>query len=78
MDRFDFIGNTRAVGLIGAMEFSADPVSRTKFDPAYAQKQGGVKRAVIEWPDDDRGQFDKKDGDDDEKGNIDQSSQDDQ
>ena len=39
---------------------------RTKFDPAYAQKQGGVKRAVIEWPDDDKGQFDKKDGDDDD------------
>jgi 4-aminobutyrate--pyruvate transaminase len=34
MDRFDFIGNTRAIGLIGAMEFSSDPQRKAKFDPA--------------------------------------------
>ena len=34
MDRFDFIGNTRAIGLIGAMEFSSDPQTKAKFDPA--------------------------------------------
>ena len=34
MDRFDFIGNTRAIGLIGAMEFSSDPRMKSKFDPA--------------------------------------------
>ena len=33
-DRFDFIGNVRAIGLIGAMEFCADSISREKFDPA--------------------------------------------
>ena len=31
-DQFDFIGNTRAVGLIGGMEFCADPASGKKFD----------------------------------------------
>ena len=34
MDRFNFIGNTRAIGLIGAMEFSSDPQRKAKFDPA--------------------------------------------
>lgn len=46
MDRFDFIGNTRAIGLIGAMEFSADPDSRAKFDPAVkiaAQAVAGIQ-----------------------------------
>ncbi|MEC7211465.1 MAG: aminotransferase class III-fold pyridoxal phosphate-dependent enzyme, partial [Pseudomonadota bacterium] len=35
MDRFTFIGNTRSVGLIGAMEFSSDPATKAKFDPAH-------------------------------------------
>ncbi|MEC7853470.1 MAG: aminotransferase class III-fold pyridoxal phosphate-dependent enzyme, partial [Pseudomonadota bacterium] len=34
MNRFDFVGNTRAIGLIGAMEFSSDPQTKAKFDPA--------------------------------------------
>ncbi|MEC8642199.1 MAG: aspartate aminotransferase family protein, partial [Pseudomonadota bacterium] len=29
------IGNTRSVGLIGAMEFSSDPATKAKFDPAH-------------------------------------------
>ena len=33
---------------------------RTKFDPAYAQKQGGVQRAVINWPENNSSQFEKK------------------
>ena len=55
MDRFDFIGNTRAIGLIGAMEFSADPATRRKFNPAVKiaaqaaaaiQEQGVILRAL--------------------------------
>jgi 4-aminobutyrate--pyruvate transaminase len=55
MDRFDFIGNSRAIGLIGAMEFSADPSTRRKFDPAVKiaaqaaaaiQKNGVILRAL--------------------------------
>jgi len=40
---------------------------RQKFDPAYAQKVGGVKRAVINWPEDNSSQFQKaaEDNDDD-------------
>ena len=34
LDRFDFVGNTRAVGFIGAAELAADKASRAKFDPA--------------------------------------------
>lgn len=30
---------------------------RTKFDPAYAQKQGVAKKAVINWPEDNATQF---------------------
>lgn len=30
---------------------------KMKFDPAYAAKQGGAKRAVINWPEDGAGQF---------------------
>jgi transitional endoplasmic reticulum ATPase len=30
---------------------------RQKFDPAYASKVGGVKRAVINWPEDNSTQF---------------------
>ena len=54
-DRFDFIGNVRAVGLIGAMEFCADSSSREKFDPAHKiaakavakiQEHGVILRAL--------------------------------
>ena len=54
-DRFDFIGNVRAVGLIGAMEFCADSSSREKFDPAQKiaakavakiQEHGVILRAL--------------------------------
>ena len=34
-DRFDFIGNVRAIGLIGAMEFCADTSSKKKFNPSH-------------------------------------------
>ena len=49
------IGNTRAIGLIGAMEFSADPQTRRKFDPAVkiaaqavakTQEHGVILRAL--------------------------------
>ena len=33
LNRFDCIGNTRSVGLIGAAEFVAEPGSRQKMDP---------------------------------------------
>jgi len=55
MDRFDFIGNSRAIGLIGAMEFSADTATRRKFDPAIKiaaqaaaaiQEEGVILRAL--------------------------------
>lgn len=55
LGRFSFIGNSRAIGLIGAMEFSADPDSRSKFDPAHKiaaqavvhiQEQGVILRAL--------------------------------
>ena len=54
-DRFDFIGNVRAIGLIGAMEFCADSSSREKFDPAHKiaakavakiQEHGVILRAL--------------------------------
>ena len=35
MDRFDFIGNTRAIGLIGAMEFSSDPRNEVEIRPGH-------------------------------------------
>ena len=34
-DRFDFIGNVRAIGLIGAIEFCADISGKEKFDPCH-------------------------------------------
>jgi 4-aminobutyrate--pyruvate transaminase len=55
MDRFSFIGHTRSIGLIGAMEFSADPASRKKFDShhkiaaqavAKIQENGVILRAL--------------------------------
>ncbi len=58
MDRFDFIGNSRTIGLIGAMEFTSDPATRGKFDPAIKiaaqavatiQENGVILRA---WPGD--------------------------
>jgi len=50
MDRFDFIGDSRAIGLIGAMEFSADPASRRKFDPTIkiaAQAVAAIQEAGV-------------------------------
>ncbi len=53
--RFDFIGNLRSIGLIGAMEFAADKHSGKKFDPAHKiaaqavaaiQKHGVILRAL--------------------------------
>lgn len=55
LGQFSFIGNSRAIGLIGAMEFSADPDSRSKFDPSHKiaaqavvhiQEQGVILRAL--------------------------------
>ncbi|MEK9717799.1 MAG: aminotransferase [Candidatus Puniceispirillum sp.] len=55
LDRFDFVGNTRAVGLIGAAELAADKTRRTKFDPAkklaaqavaIVQQHGVILRAL--------------------------------
>ena len=55
MDRFPFIGNTRSVGMIGAMEFSSEPESKAKFDPthkiaaravAVIQEHGVILRAL--------------------------------
>ena len=55
MDRFSYIGHTRSVGMIGAMEFSSNPERRTKFDPghkiaaqavAMIQEQGVILRAL--------------------------------
>ena len=54
-DRFDFIGNVRAIGLIGAMEFCAEISSREKFDPTHkiaakavakTQEHGVILRAL--------------------------------
>ena len=54
-DRFDFIGNVRAIGLIGAMEFCADSSSGEKFDPTHKiaakavakiQEHGVILRAL--------------------------------
>ena len=39
---------------------------RAKFDPAYAQKIGGVKRAVINWPEDNSSQFQKAEEENDD------------
>jgi 4-aminobutyrate--pyruvate transaminase len=50
MDRFDFIGNSRAIGLIGAMEFSSDRATRGKFDPAVkiaAQAAAAIQEAGV-------------------------------
>ncbi len=55
MDRFAFIGNTRSVGLIGAVEFSSEPATKAKFDPAHKiaaravaaiQEHGVILRAL--------------------------------
>ena len=39
---------------------------RTKFDPAYAAKVGGVKRMVVNWPEDNSSQFQNAQQDDDD------------
>ena len=54
-DKFDFIGNTRSIGLIGAIEFCADTSSHKKFEAhhkiaakavAKIQKHGVILRAL--------------------------------
>jgi 4-aminobutyrate--pyruvate transaminase len=54
-DKFDFIGNTRSIGLIGAMEFCADVTSKAKFETkhkiaaravALIQQHGVILRAL--------------------------------
>merc|ERR1712023_444862 len=39
---------------------------KLKFDPAYAAKQGKIQRAVINWPEDDSGQFQNANDDNDD------------
>ena len=55
MKKYDFIGDARAVGLIGALEFIFDKKENRKFDPehrialqavAMFQKQGVILRAL--------------------------------
>ena len=55
MDRYDFIGNVRSIGLIGAMEFAADKHTHRKFDASHKiaaqavaiiQKHGVILRAL--------------------------------
>ena len=55
MGQYDFIGNVRSIGLIGAMEFAADKRSHKKFDAsqkiaaqavAIIQKHGVILRAL--------------------------------
>ena len=55
MDRFSYIGHTRSIGIIGAMEFSSDPAQKTKFDAghkiaaqavAMIQEHGVILRAL--------------------------------
>lgn len=54
-DKFNFIGNTRSIGLIGAMEFCADVTSKAKFEAkhkiaaravALIQQHGVILRAL--------------------------------
>ena len=54
-DRLDFIGNVRAIGLIGAIEFCADRSDKEKFDPTHKiaakavakiQEHGVILRAL--------------------------------
>ena len=55
MGQYDFIGNVRSIGLIGAMEFTADKNSYQKFDKSHKiaahavaiiQKNGVILRAL--------------------------------
>ena len=55
MGQYDFIGNVRSIGLIGAMEFTADKNSYQKFDKSHKiaahavaiiQKHGVILRAL--------------------------------
>ena len=55
MGQYDFIGNVRSIGLIGAMEFTADKNSYKKFDKSHKiaaqavaiiQKHGVILRAL--------------------------------
>ena len=51
MNRFDFVGNTRAIGLIGAMEFSSDPQTKAKFDPGEENRGTGRGQDPGTWGD---------------------------
>jgi 4-aminobutyrate--pyruvate transaminase len=55
MNRYDFIGNVRSVGLLGAMEFTADKKTHRKFNASHKiaaktvaiiQKHGVIVRAL--------------------------------
>ena len=55
LSKFDFIGNARAVGLIGAIEFAVNSDDHKKFDPSHQiarqavsiiQKHGVILRAL--------------------------------
>ena len=55
MEQYDFIGNVRSIGLIGAMEFAAEKHSQQKFDASHKiaaqavaiiQKHGVILRAL--------------------------------
>ena len=55
LSKFDFIGNERAVGLIGAIEFAVNSDDHKKFDPSHQiarqavsiiQKHGVILRAL--------------------------------
>ena len=55
LDRFECVGDTRAVGLLGCLEFVAEPGGREKFDPsarfaaqaqAITQEKGAILRAL--------------------------------
>lgn len=55
LNKYDCVGHTRAIGLIGAMEFVGEPNSRVKFDPSkkfapqvmkLAHENGVILRAL--------------------------------
>jgi 4-aminobutyrate--pyruvate transaminase len=55
MEQYDFIGNVRSIGLIGAMEFAAEKHSQKKFGASHKiaaqavaiiQKHGVILRAL--------------------------------
>ena len=55
MERFNFLGHTHSIGMIGPMEFSSDPASKAKFDAGHKiaaqavakiQEHGVILRAL--------------------------------